>query len=115
MEQRSNYPPVKDAQIMASKEECALAYRNTYDESTEFGSEYQRTTATLSLPNHRTSYKASTTRGRRSNVHGEALCINNRLLLVGRRRRQRVLSTSAGDTLTKVPLVTQQCISFTSD
>jgi hypothetical protein len=34
------------------------AYRNTLDESTAFGSEYERTTATQTLPNHRASRAA---------------------------------------------------------
>jgi hypothetical protein len=34
------------------------AYRNTHDESTVFGSEYEKTTATQTLPNHRASRAA---------------------------------------------------------
>ena len=41
------------------------AYRNAQDESTAFGSEYERTTATQSLPNQRTSRSSLSESGRR--------------------------------------------------
>ena len=96
-EQRSNYVAVKDAQIKlrsvhkhgakvrryrCSREGCTNqtkrggvcwrhgAYRNAQDESTAFRSEYERTTATQTLPNQRTSRSSLSESGRRS-VPGE--------------------------------------------
>jgi hypothetical protein len=94
---------VIDAHTSLRKEECALsmgqssnddkrrgvcrrhgAYRNTYDESTAFGSEFDKTTATLTVANHQRTYSSSSTTrgGRRSSVPGEVTILCQEIVVV---------------------------------
>eukprot|EP00985_Skeletonema_marinoi_P032345 scaffold39112_cov153-Skeletonema_marinoi.AAC.2 len=86
MEQRSNYAAAKDAQINPNLEECALSmgHRSSTTDatastkphslrrSTAFGSEYEKTAATLTLP-HQSIADASDSDERSIGVHEEVV------------------------------------------
>ena len=80
MEQVSNYAAANGVLIMPIVDECA--YRNTHDESTAFGSEYEETTAAQTLPNQPVSRAVVRGRGRRRSVPGEVTIVCQEIVKV---------------------------------